>query len=162
MSSVKASRSGLRLVGFMAASFTAGAIGSLATFANVRTWYPLLHKPSWNPPSWVFGPVWTVLYVLMAVAIWRAWRASSSDAVRSRLVIGYFGQLALNAGWSIIFFGLKQPAWAFIDIIALWALLVALQIDIRRADRLAGWLWLPYLLWVSFATALNFAIVWLN
>lgn len=146
----------------MAASFAAGAIGSLATFANVRTWYPLLHKPSWNPPSWIFGPVWTVLYVLMAVAIWRAWRASSSDAVRSRLVIGYFGQLALNAGWSIIFFGLKQPAWAFIDIIALWALLVALQIDIRRADQLAGWLWLPYLLWVSFATALNFAIVWLN
>jgi tryptophan-rich sensory protein len=162
MSSIKASRSGLRLVGFMAASFTAGAIGSLATFANVRTWYPLLHKPSWNPPSWIFGPVWTVLYVLMAVAIWRAWRASSSDAVRSRLVIGYFGQLALNAGWSIIFFGLKQPAWAFIDIIALWALLVALQIDIRRTDRLAGWLWLPYLLWVSFAAALNLAIVWLN
>jgi len=146
----------------MAASFTAGAIGSLATFANVRTWYPLLHKPSWNPPSWIFGPVWTVLYVLMAVAIWRAWRASSSDAVRSRLVIRYFGQLALNAGWSIIFFGLKQPAWAFIDIIALWALLVALQINIRRVDRLAGWLWLPYLLWVSFATALNLAIVWLN
>ena len=146
----------------MAASFTAGAIGSLATFANVRTWYPLLHKPSWNPPSWIFGPVWTVLYVLMAVAIWRAWRASSSDAVRSRLVIGYFGQLALNAGWSIIFFGLKQPAWAFIDIIALWALLVALQIDIRRTDRLAGWLWLPYFLWVSFAAALNLAIVWLN
>jgi tryptophan-rich sensory protein len=162
MRSVKASRSGLSLVGFMAASFTAGAIGSLATFANVRTWYPLLHKPSWNPPSWIFGPVWTVLYVLMAVAIWRAWRASSSAAVRSRLVIGYFGQLALNAGWSIIFFGLKQPAWAFIDIIALWALLVALQIDIRRTDQLAGWLWLPYLLWVSFATALNFAIVWLN
>ena len=135
----------------MAASFAAGAIGSLATFANVRTWYPLLHKPSWNPPSWIFGPVWTVLYVLMAVAIWRAWRASSSDAVRSRLVIGYFGQLALNAGWSIIFFGLKQPA-----------LLVALQIDIRRTDRLAGWLWLPYLLWVSFAAALNLAIVWLN
>ena len=146
----------------MAASFAAGAIGSLATFANVRTWYPLLHKPSWNPPSWIFGPVWTVLYVLMAVAIWRAWRASSSDAVRSRLVIGYFGQLALNAGWSIIFFGLKQPAWAFIDIIALWALLVALQIDIWRTDRLAGWLWLPYLLWVSFAAALNLAIVWLN
>ena len=146
----------------MAASFAAGAIGSLATFANVRTWYPLLHKPSWNPPSWIFGPVWTVLYVLMAVAIWRAWRASSSDAVWSRLVIGYFGQLALNAGWSIIFFGLKQPAWAFIDIIALWVLLVALQIDIRRADRLAGWLWSPYLLWVSFATALNLAIVWLN
>jgi tryptophan-rich sensory protein len=162
MSSIKASRSGLRLVGFMAASFTAGAIGSLATFANVRTWYPLLHKPSWNPPSWIFGPVWTVLYVLMAVAIWRAWRASSSDAMRSRLVIGYFGQLALNAGWSIIFFGLKQPAWAFIDIIALWALLVALQIDIRRTDRLAGWLWLPYLLWGSYAAALNLAIVWLN
>jgi len=162
MSSVKASLSGLRLVGFMAASFTAGAIGSLATFANVRTWYPLLHKPSWNPPSWIFGPVWTVLYVLMAVAIWRAWRASSSDAVRSRLVIGYFGQLALNAGWSIIFFGLKQPAWALVDIIVLWGLLVALQIHIRRADWLAGWLWLPYLLWVSFATALNLAIVWLN
>jgi len=154
----------LALTGFIAASFLAGAIGSSATFPNVRTWYPLLNKPSWNPPGWIFGPVWTCLYVLMGVAIWRAWRAGTNEGRPSRrpLVTGYFVQLGLNALWSVLFFGLRQPGWALVDIIVLWGLLVWLLAGLGRADRLAGVLWAPYLLWVSFATVLNLAIVRLN
>lgn len=142
----------------MAASFTAGAIGASATFANVRSWYPLLNKPAWNPPNWLFGPAWTTLYVLMALAIWRAWRTGSARG----LVTGYFVQLVCNALWSVLFFGLKQPTWALADIAVLWLLLAGLQVGLWRTDRAAGLLWLPYLLWVSFASALNLAIVRLN
>ena len=148
------------LSGFISAAFIAGAIGSRATFPNVRDWFPLLQKPEWNPPGWLFAPVWTTLYVLMAVAIWRVWRAGGPAA--PRLVRIYFVQLALNALWSVLFFGLKQPAWALADILVLWALLVWMQVALWRSDRPAGILWLPYVLWVSFATALNAAIVRLN
>ncbi|MSU47339.1 MAG: tryptophan-rich sensory protein [Lacunisphaera sp.] len=153
-------RSILALVGFIAASFTAGAIGSWATFPHVRSWYPLLNKPDWNPPGWVFGPVWTILYVLMGVAIWRAWRAGG-PAVRG-LVAGYFVQLGLNALWPVLFFGLRQPAWALLEILVLWGFLVWLQAGLWRAEKAAGALWLPYVLWVTFATVLNTAIVRLN
>jgi benzodiazapine receptor len=148
------------LAGFIGAAFIAGAIGSWATFPNVRDWFPLLQKPSWNPPGWLFGPVWTTLYVLMGLAIWRAWRAGGPAA--PRLVRLYFVQLFFNALWSVLFFGLKQPAWALADILVLWGLLIWLQVGLWRSDRLAGALWLPYVLWVSFATALNAAIVRLN
>lgn len=144
----------LVLAGFIGASFLAGAIGSWATFANVRTWYPLLAKP-----SWIFGPIWSTLYVLMGVAIWRAWR--TGPAARP-LVAGYFGQLVFNALWSVLFFGLKQPAWALVDIVGLLGLLGWMQIGLWRTDRLAGVLWLPYVLWVGFATVLNATIVRLN
>jgi tryptophan-rich sensory protein len=154
------SRQVAALVGFIGAAFIAGAIGSWATFPNVREWFPLLLKPSWNPPSWVFGPVWTTPYVLMGVAIWRAWRAGGPAA--TRLVRLYFVQLFFNALWSVLFFGLKQPAWALADILVLWVLLVWLQAGLWRTDRVAGALWVPYVLWVSFATALNAAIVRLN
>ena len=148
------------LIGFIGAAFAAGAIGSWATVTNVRTWYPLLHKPSWNPPPWVFAPVWTTLYVLMGVAIWRVWRRQGPQA--PRLVRAYFAQLCFNAVWSILFFGLKRPGWALVDIVVLWTLLVWLLFGLWRSDRVAGGLWLPYVLWVTFATALNTAIVWLN
>jgi len=148
------------LIGFIGAAFIAGAIGSWATFPNVRDWFPLLLKPSWNPPSWLFAPVWTTLYVLMGVAIWRAWRAGGPAA--PHLVRLYFTQLFFNALWSVLFFGLKQPAWALADIFVLWGLLVWLQVGLWRSDRAAGALWVPYVLWVSFATALNAAIVRLN
>jgi translocator protein len=148
------------LIGFVAAAFAAGAIGSWATFPAVRDWFPALAKPSWNPPGWLFGPVWTTLYVLMGVAMWRAWR-TRAPAVPA-LVRGYFASLGLNALWSVLFFGLKQPAWALVDIILLWSLLAWLQAGLWRTDRLAAMLWLPYVLWVGFATALNAAIVRLN
>lgn len=148
------------LLGFIAAAFAAGAVGSWATFTSVRTWYPLLHKPAWNPPDWIFGPVWTALYILMGIAIWRGWR-SAGPAARP-LVRGYFVQLGLNSLWSVLFFGLRRPDWALVDILLLGTLLVWLQRGLGRADRVAGTLWLPYVLWVGFATALNIAIVRLN
>jgi translocator protein len=148
------------LAGFIGAAFVAGAIGSWATFENVRAWYPGLAKPAWNPPNWIFGPVWTTLYVLMGVAIWRVWRTAGPET--TRLVRLYFVQLALNALWSVLFFGLKSPGWALVDIALLWGLLVWLLAGCWRRDRVAAALWLPYVLWVSFATALNAAIVRLN
>ena len=148
------------LAGFIGAAFTAGAIGSWATIANVRTWYPGLAKPAWNPPAWVFAPVWTTLYVLMGVAIWRVWRTAGPGT--GRLGRLYFGQLALNALWSVLFFALKNPGLALVDILLLGGLLVWLLAGFWRHDRLAGFLWLPYVLWVGFAIALNAAIVRLN
>lgn len=164
MTNAPRSRSLPALAGFIAASMTAGALGAWATFANVRTWYPLLNKPSWNPPSWIFGPVWTTLYVLMGLAIWRVWSAERPEGATSvpGLVRAYFVQLIFNALWSLFFFGLKQPVWALVDIAVLWGLLVWLQIGLWRVDRWAGALWLPYVLWVSFASVLNAAIVRLN
>jgi benzodiazapine receptor len=154
-----ASQAWLRLGLLLGGSFLAAAIGTRANFPNVRDWYPLINKPSWTPPSSLFGPVWTVLYVLMGVAVWRVWR----HGPRARpLVSGYFVQLALNALWSVLFFGLKRPDWALADILLLLGCLGWMQRGLWRADRLAGILWLPYLLWVSFAAALNLAIVRLN
>ena len=146
---------------FLLATFAAGAIGSTATFENVRVWYPTLAKPSWTPPGWLFGPVWSCLYVAMAVAAWRVWRLAAPGAARS--VVGLYGaQLVLNALWSILFFRLRSPGLALVEIVVLWALLVVLLVRFWRADRIAGWLWAPYVAWVSFASVLNGAIWQLN
>jgi len=146
---------------FLLATFAAGAIGSLVTIDSVRTWYPTVIKPSWNPPNGVFGPVWTTLYVLMATAAWRVWRKSEGPAAR-QLVAVYAVHLVLNALWSILFFGLHSPGLALIEIVVFWALLVTLQVRFWRADRLAAVLWAPYVAWVTFATGLNAAIWSLN
>jgi len=120
----------------------------------------LLHKPIWNPPPWLFGPTWTLLYILMGFAVWQAWRVRRPEG--RPIAVAYFLQLALNAAWSGLFFELRQPAWALADIFVLWALLGWIQVRLARVDSLAAWLWLPYLLWVSFASVLNFEIVRLN
>lgn len=151
----------LILIGFLLASFTAAAIGGLATADNVRTWYPEINKPTWNPPSWLFGPVWTVLYIFMSVAAWRVWRVKEKAGAKIALRL-FFVQLVLNALWSLIFFGLHRPGWALIEIVILWSLLANLQGRFWRLDRVAGGLWAPYLAWVSFATILNGTIWWLN
>jgi tryptophan-rich sensory protein len=149
------------LLGFVVASFCAAAIGGAATATSVQTWYRTLHKPAWNPPDWLFGPGWTLLYLLMAVAAWRVWRRSESPAARATL--GLFGaQLALNALWSVLFFGLRQPGWAFAEVLVLLTVLVALLARFWRADRVAGVLWLPYVAWVGFASVLNGTVWWLN
>ncbi|WP_438480533.1 TspO/MBR family protein [Oleiharenicola lentus] len=152
------------LVIFIGAALISGAIGSWATFPSVRAWYPTLNKPTWNPPNWIFGPMWTTLYVLMGIAVWRAWRRCLEPGVTGvrTLLKVYFVHLIFNALWSVLFFGLKQPTWALVDIVVLWLMLVWLQCALWKTDRVAGVLWLPYLLWVSFATALNAAIVRLN
>lgn len=146
---------------FLVATFAAGAIGSSVTIESVRTWYPTLTKPSWNPPNWIFAPVWTTLYVLMATAAWRVWRKAEPVAAR-RLAVIYGIHLVLNALWSIVFFALHRPDLALVEILLLWSLLVALQVRFWRADRLAGLLWTPYVAWVTFATGLNATIWFLN
>lgn len=149
------------LIGFLVASFAAAGLGSAATAKSVGTWYLTLNKPAWNPPSWIFGPVWTLLYILMAIAAWRVWRRS--EGLTARTTLTWFGaQLALNALWSVLFFGLHRPGLAFGEVIVLWAVLAGLLSRFWRADRIAGALWAPYVAWVSFATVLNGTILWLN
>ena len=149
------------LVFFLVVTFIAAAIGSAATFQSVKTWYPTLAKPSWTPPAFLFGPVWTALYIAMAVAAWRVWRGQSG-LVAAAVRRSYGAQLALNALWSVLFFGLKRPDLALVDIGGLWVILVVTLVRFWRADRIAGALWTPYVLWVSFAFALNAAVWSLN
>lgn len=123
-------------------------------------WYAALAKPAWTPPSWVFGPVWTLLYVLMGVAAWLVWDRHR-NAARGALTL-FVLQLIVNAAWSWLFFGLRSPAVAFAGIVLLWALILATVIAFRRLRPPAAALLLPYLAWVTFAAALNFAIWRLN
>lgn len=139
----------------------AGLLGSIATTSQVDGWYKTLNKPSWNPPSQVFGPVWTTLYILMGVAAWLVWR--SADARSTWLPLALFGiQLALNAAWSWIFFKMQRPDWAFFEILILWVAIAATLVAFFRHSQLAGWLLVPYFGWVSFAAILNFTIWRLN
>lgn len=154
-------RQWLALVVFLAASFSAASIGGMATATSVNTWYPLLVKPAWNPPPWVFGPVWSLLYALMSVAAWRVWLKRALPGAQRVLGL-FFVQLGLNALWSVLFFGLRRPDLAFGEVIVLWLALVAVQRGLHRLDRVAAWLWMPYVLWVAFAAVLNGTVAWLN
>ena len=122
-------------------------------------WYAALNKPAWNPPGWVFGPVWTTLYVMIATAGWLLWRRLGA---RSAAFAAWLIQVALNAAWTPLFFGLHKPAWALVDIVLLLAAIATTMALAWRAERWASWLLLPYLAWVAFATCLNAAIWRLN
>jgi len=124
-------------------------------------WYRTLAKPSWTPPNWLFGPAWAVLYLMIAVAGWRVWERTPGEAVVLPMAV-YAVQLALNAGWSAVFFGLKRPDWALAELACLWLSILANIIVFYPLDPLAAWLLLPYLAWVSFAGALNGAVWRLN
>lgn len=139
----------------------AAALGGVFTAMSVSDWLPSLAAPSWNPPGWVFGPVWTLLYGLMAVAAWRVWTRRRLAPARGALIL--FGvQLLLNVGWSAVFFGLREPGWAVLEIGVLWASISATLLLFWRVDRTSGLLLVPYLAWVSFAAALNVAFWRLN
>ena len=148
------------LAGLMALPFSAAILGSLSTMSGVRGWYTTLAKPGFNPPSWVFGPVWTALYVLMAVSIWLVWRSPAPEARMTK--ISWFAMLACNAAWSPLFFGLRRPDLALVDIALYLVSLGALTRLLWSQSRLAAWLQLPHVLWVVFAGVLNAAIWWLN
>jgi len=145
---------------FYLVCFLAAGLGSLFTMASVGGWYTTLVKPSWRPPDWIFGPVWTVLYATMAVAGWLVWRRGGLASVPA--LRWFAAQLVLNVGWSVVFFGLRMPGLAFAEILALWLAIAATLMTSWRVSRPAGILLIPYLLWVSFATVLNFAIWRLN
>jgi len=145
----------------LAACLGAAALGALFTGPAVGTWYQEIRKPAFSPPSWVFGPVWTALYAMMAVAVWLVWK--KGDAAGRSAALALFGvQLALNAAWSPIFFGLRSFGWALVDIVALWLAIVATLVAFLRVSASAGLFLVPYLAWVSFAAVLNFAIWRLN
>ncbi len=135
----------------------ASGLGQLATFPNLG-WYGGLTKPAFSPPNWIFGPVWTTLYILMAFAAWRIMRLPNSGQ-RSVALLFFFGQLVLNAAWSWMFFALHNPLLGRINIIPQFALIILGMITFYRLDRMSGWLLVPLALWVAFATILN-AAVW--
>jgi benzodiazapine receptor len=142
--------------------FLAAGIGSLFTSRTVSTWYAVLQRPSFSPPNWVFGPVWTILYLLMGFSLYLIW-VKGIKTKKAKIAITFFGvQLGLNALWSILFFGLQQPFWAFIEIIFLWAAILGMIIIFYRIDKRAAYLQIPYILWVSFAAVLNFFIFYIN
>jgi tryptophan-rich sensory protein len=134
----------------------AGLIGSIFTFNAVNTWYVTLHKPFFNPPSWIFGPVWTILYLLMGVSLYLVWNTK-------KITLKWFWiQLVLNMLWSVLFFGLKNPTVALLEIMLLWLAILMTVKSFWKYNRTASWLLLPYLLWVTFASVLNLFIVLLN
>jgi translocator protein len=148
------------LVGWLIVSFIAAAIGGAAS-VQAGPFYAQLVRPDWAPPPSVFGPVWSVLYALMAIAAWLVWRVGGFRAARFALTL-FLVQLALNALWSWLFFGWHRGGLAFADILVLWAMIVATLIAFWRISPSAGALLVPYVLWVSFASALNYSVWRLN
>jgi len=147
------------LYGFLLVTLGVGALGSLFTTPAIPTWYAQLNKPGIAPPNWVFAPVWTTLYILMAFAAWRVWKTTG---LRSLAMAAFAVQLALNLAWSAIFFGLHNIAGALAEIVVLDLAIVTTVIVYFRHDRLAGLLMLPYLAWTLFATLLTYAFWGLN
>jgi len=135
-----------------------GALIGLATQGGDSPWYASLDKPSWTPPGWIFGPVWTTLYAAMGAAAWLVSRDGGWSEHRLPLTV-FLTQLAVNFAWSPLFFGLRQITWALVDIVVLWVLIMVTIRLFARVKPVAAWLLTPYLAWVSFATALNAAIV---
>lgn len=148
----------LGLAGFIILCFAAALPGAWFT---PGTWYATLHKPSFTPPGWVFGPAWSALYTLMGIAAWRVWLQGGFGAHPAAWAF-FLAQLALNALWTILFFGFHRISWALTDIAVLWVTIVVTGLIFRQIDRWAGILWLPYVLWVSFAVVLNAAFRHLN
>lgn len=142
--------------------FIAAAIGSAFTFSEITTWYEAINKPTWTPPNAIFGPVWTILYTLMGISLYLFWKSEKKVEVSKRGFILFFSQLALNTVWSILFFGLKNPLLALADIAVLWVLILMTILHFRKVNKLSAYLLIPYLLWVTFASLLNFAVWMLN
>ena len=150
----------LGLIGSLVVSFAASAVGAVASI-QAKSFYSQLVQPAWAPPSWLFGPVWTLLYALMAIAAWLVWRSGGFRI--NRIALSFFlVQLALNALWSWLFFAWHRGALSFADIVLLWVLIVATLFSFWRVRHLAGTLLIPYLLWVSFASVLNYSVWQLN
>lgn len=150
------------LAGFILLSEAAGIIGSLFTAPSIPAWYATLARPALNPPSWVFGPVWTTLFALMGIAAFLVWRAGWHRK-EVKIALGIFlVQLVFNTLWSIIFFGLHNPGAAFAEIVALWLAIVSTIVLFARISKPAAWLLAPYIAWVSFAAYLNYMLWMLN
>jgi benzodiazapine receptor len=158
---VRRKRQGVVLAGFVLLCLTTGGIGAWVTVPGVATWYPMIAKPSWTPPDWIFGPVWTALYLMMGCAGWLIWRDDNTAGRRAALT-AWFAQLALNLVWSPLFFGFHAVGLALIDIYLLWLLIARFFFTAWSLSRTAALLFLAYWVWVTYATALNLAIWLMN
>ena len=139
-----------------------GGISGFFTSSEITTWYAALNKPSFNPPNYLFAPVWTTLYVLMGISFWLIWKSDAQLSVKNKAMFVFAIQLILNFFWSIIFFSMHQPGYAFIEIIFLWLFILFSIITFYPISKTAAYLLIPYICWVSFASALNFSIWKLN
>lgn len=149
-----------RLVVCLAVTLGVGYAGSIFTRSSVESWYQMLRKPPLTPPGWVFGPVWTLLYIMMGFAAYLVARVGLRD---SAVALGAYAlQLGLNLLWSALFFGMRQPLWGLVDIIFLWVKILLTMLLFFRLSHWAGWLMAPYLVWVTFASYLNLAIWLMN
>lgn len=151
-----------KLILSVVATVGIGSLGGLFTVSEIQHWYAGLTKPSWNPPNWIFGPVWTTLYLLMGIAVYRVWRnTTNGPLVKSALAL-FIVQFVLNFFWSIIFFRYHQLQGAFIELLVMWVAIFLTIIAFSKVDKLAAWLLVPYISWVSFAGMLNYTIWRLN
>ena len=149
----------LTFIFFLAITFSASLIGGLATITFKEPWYSLLNKPSFNPPDWIFGPVWTILYLLMTISIWKYWHSKNREM---NTVYIYFIHLVFNATWSIVFFAFHNMILALLVLVVLIALIINLIIRYRRVTMMSSYLMIPYLLWCCFALILNSSLIFLN
>jgi translocator protein len=154
-------KNNMKLVYSLLITIGVGAIAGFATASNINAWYAKLSKPSFNPPNWIFGPVWTVLYILMGIALFLVWKQPASDK-KSKALGFFFLQLFLNFCWSFIFFYFHRIGLALIDICLLWIFIIVTIFLFSGFSKPASWLLVPYICWVSFATILNAAIFKLN
>lgn len=152
----------LQLAFFIFISELAGIVGSVFTSPAIPTWYASLNKPSFNPPGWLFGPVWITLYAMMGTASYLIWQKWNESGLAKIALVLFFVHLFFNALWSILFFGFKNPMLAFFEIMILWIMILVLVMLYWKLDKRASLLLLPYLFWVSFASVLNFYIWRLN
>jgi benzodiazapine receptor len=153
----------VKIIAAVAVCLAIGYFSGTVTRSAILDWYPTLEKPSFNPPNWIFAPVWTALYILMGVAAGLVWNRIKyeTETVKKALVF-FIIQLILNAMWSYLFFGLRNPMLAGLEIIVLWLMIYETYIQFNKINKIAGYLFIPYLAWVSFAAVLNASIWWLN
>ncbi len=152
---------GIKLIISIVLCVSLGSVGGLVTVNEIPTWYTTLNKPSFNPPNWLFGPVWTTLYVLMGISVYLIWKQPVSTE-RNKALQLFILQFILNFCWSFIFFGLHATGWALMEMIALWILILLSILHFAKHSKTAAWLLVPYIAWVSFALLLNAAIWRLN
>lgn len=140
----------------------AGIISGLLTTTQNNVWYNTIVKPSWNPPGYLFGPVWTVLYLLMAISLWLVWKSDSNEFMKQEAMLFFAAQLFLNFWWTILFFKFHSPIWAFIEIILMIVLIFITIFRFSEISKTAAWLLVPYISWVCFAAILNYHLWKLN
>lgn len=152
----------LQLVVAILIAQSAGIIGSIFTAPAIPEWYAQLEKPDFQPPDWIFGPVWVTLYTLIGIASYVIWRKRAEKPAAGKALFVYALHLSVNALWPVLFFGLREPGWAMVGIVLLWVMIAWVMQLFYRVDRRAAYLMIPYLLWVSYAALLNYAIWQMN